>query len=369
MATALEVSREHYVARQELVEATAAAGVEMWQHVDPGNLSGSWSQFMARLLVILRGAQLSAAAPADGFTTAALSAQGVRAPAEGQVVAAAFAGVASDGRALESLLLNPVIATKEAIGLGIPLQRSLATGQASLEMLLRTQVADAGRVADGVATVIRPRVGGYTRMVNLPSCSRCLILAGRVYRYDAAFERHPCCDCTELPVEGEDVTGFTTDAKAYFGSISASEQDRIFTKAGAQAIRDGADMNQVVNARRGAAGLAPAGARLTAQDKAAFTGGKRGRLRATTVYGREVFITSEGTTRRGLAGQRLLAAGSQLRVEAAETVTRNARGGAVQRTVGRARVKTPRLMPESIYQLAANREEAVRLLQRFGYIT
>lgn len=33
--------------------------------------------------------------------------------------------------------------------------------------------------------------------------------------------------------------------------MSAAEQDRIFTKAGAEAIRLGADMAQVVNARSG----------------------------------------------------------------------------------------------------------------------
>ena len=57
------------------------------------------------------------------------------------------------------------------------------------------------------------------------------------------------------------------------------------------------------------------------------------------MFGRRVFVTTEGTTRRGVAGARL----------------------------GQAR--TPRLMPESILEIATDREDAVRLLRRFGYIT
>jgi len=50
----------------------------------------------------------------------------------------------------------------------------------------------------------------------------------------------------------EDAPGdLTTDPRAYFDSLPAAEQARLFTKAGAEAIRQGADVAQVVNARRG----------------------------------------------------------------------------------------------------------------------
>jgi hypothetical protein len=299
-----------------------------------------------------------------------LDAQGVTAPRVGNVAATAFSGVASDGRPLETLLMGPVIATKQAIAHGATIPRAMATGQARLEMTLRTQVADAGRVADGVAIAARPDIG-YVRMLIPPGdCSRCVVLTGKVYRYNVGFERHPNCNCIHVPARGEEAAlseGLVSDPKAFFDSLPESEQDKTFTKAGAQAIRDGADMNQVVNARRGANGMAPAGARITKAEKLAIQGG-RAKLRATTVFGQEVFITSEGTTKRGLAGKRLIDQGGRLRVENAGTVTRNSKDGTVQRTVRRNRVQTPRLMPESIYQLAETREEAVRLLQRFGYI-
>lgn len=42
-----------------------------------------------------------------------------------------------------------------------------------------------------------------------------------------------------------------TDPKAYFDSLDAVGQDELLGKAGAQAVRNGADMAKVVNARRG----------------------------------------------------------------------------------------------------------------------
>lgn len=146
-----------------------------------------------------------------------------------------------------------------------------------------------------------------------------------------------------------------TDPKAYFRSLSRAEQDRAFTAAGAEAIRLGADIGQVVNARRGARGLTTAGARVTGDEARMLRGGRdRGRLEAVDVYGRQLFITSEGVTTRGVAGVRLGAKQTGAKAD-----------GARYRSA-----KTPRLMPESVLQIAGNdRDEAVRLLKRFGYIT
>ncbi|MBQ1064485.1 hypothetical protein [Micromonospora sp. C41] len=129
----------------------------------------------------------------------------------------------------------------------------------------------------------------------------------------------------------------------------------MFTKAGAEAIRLGADIGQVVNARRGARGLTPAGARITADEARMLRGGRdRGRLEAVDVYGRQLYITSEGVTTRGVAGVRLGAKQTGQKVE-----------GQRYRSA-----KVPRLMPESVIAIAGNdRTEARRLLRRFGYLT
>lgn len=347
--SALDIARRHHRERRALVAATAAAGARMWRQVNPADLSGSWAQFLVRLLTVLEGAQFAAANQAEAYTAAVLAAQGVDVPPAGVVSAYALAGIASDGRPLASLLQWPVIAAKAAISQGATVPRAMATGQASLGMILRTQVSDAGRVADGVAVAVRPSVG-YARMVTPPACSRCLILAGRFYRHNAGFARHPQCDCIHVPAHGEKAArdeGLISNPKAYFESLSPAEQDKVFTTAGAQAIRDGADIAQVVNARRG---MSFAGARITAEERRALVGGDRARLRTSTVFGREVFTTTEGTTTRGIAGQRL---------GARETGVKNGRYR---------RARTPRLMPESIYQLATDPADAVRLLRRFGYI-
>lgn len=156
---------------------------------------------------------------------------------------------------------------------------------------------------------------------------------------------------------GEDTADdIRTDPRKWFDSLSEAEQNRQFTVAGAQAIRDGANISQVVNARRGAYGLTPAGARITAAEARALRGGRdRGRLEAVDVYGRQLFITTEGVTTRGVAGVRL---------GAKETGVKRPSGGRYRSA------RPPRLMPESIYQIAGDdRAEALRLLKRFGYIT
>lgn len=296
-----EVAVAHYAERQKLVHATAAAGVALWQQIDPVNLAESWARLLPRLLVILQGAQLAAASSANPYANAVLAAQGVAVAPASSVSATAFVGTASDGWPLQGLLQQPVVAAKTFLKRGAPMARSLASGRASLEMILRTQVADAGRVADGVAIAARPQVG-WVRMLVGDSCYRCVILAGRFYRYSDGFERHPQDDCISIPAVEDTAGDYRTDPRQAFDEGRVTD----LSEADAQAIRDGADMAQVVNAHQG----------------------------MTTAGG--VKTTTAGTSRRGLAGQRLQGA--------------------------------PRLMPEAIYEQATNREDALRLLQLHGYL-
>ncbi|SCF39390.1 hypothetical protein GA0070563_11115 [Micromonospora carbonacea] len=59
------------------------------------------------------------------------------------------------------------------------------------------------------------------------------------------------CDCVHIPAREDSADDLRTDPKKYFASLSAAEQDRLFTVGGAEAIRAGADIAQVVNARKG----------------------------------------------------------------------------------------------------------------------
>ncbi|MFI6238348.1 hypothetical protein ACIBEF_00550 [Micromonospora sp. NPDC050795] len=233
--------------------ALVAAGEagRLWSQLDPGRIAVSWRSLLPRLLTVLTGAQLAVAARADGYLDEVLDAQGVTPRAVGRVSAAALAGVASDGRDLGGLLYQPAVSTLVGIQRGVPVEQALTGAGAGLNMLVRTQVADAGRVADQVALTARPQAGGYVRMLVGASCGRCAVLAGRRYEWSTGFERHPRCDCLHIPAREDTADDLRTDPRRYFESLTAAEQDRLFTVAGAEAIRSGADIAQVVNARRG----------------------------------------------------------------------------------------------------------------------
>lgn len=304
MTTISSLSESHATYRDALAAEAAREARQAWSRVDRDDVSGSWLSLIGRVLTVVTGFQVLAASRADTYTSEALELQGGDVESAGEVNPHAFAGVASDGRSLFGLLYRPAVAFKIAMSRGNSLQRSMAVGQATLDMAVRTQILDAGRVADGVAIAARPRVG-YIRTLRGRGCSRCAVLAGRYYKYNSGFRRHPRCKCIHVPAKGANAVrreGLLSDPREFFDSLTPEEQDRIFTKDGAQAIRDGADISQVVNARRG---MTTAG------------------------------TTTEGTA-RGFAGHRLQG--------------------------------VERLMPETIYRIARSREETIDLLRLHGYI-
>lgn len=121
----------------------------------------------------------------------------------------------------------------------------------SVAQFVQTFVGDASRTARAVDMATRPAVTGYVRSLRPPSCSRCAILAGRVYRKSQGFQRHPFCDCLMTPTDEASGQELVTDPMEMF----EKGQIRGLSKADTEAIRMGADMGQVVNVRRKAAGL------------------------------------------------------------------------------------------------------------------
>lgn len=327
-----------YEEQARIIASSVSASLDIWNNLDPTRFTASWvqSQIGDQLFLSVSRAQELAAMAADVYTDLLLLDQGVEITADGDFVPSSLSGVAADGRPLDSLLLQPLIQANVAAAGGGTLADAMAAGAQMLTRIVGTQVADAGRQANSIGIAARPRTG-WVRMVEPRACSRCVILAGRFYRWSNGFDRHPLCKCRNIP-SAEDVDGIRSDndPMAHFNSLSEKEQNAQFTVAGARAIRDGADIQRVVNARRGAMGLSTASGRLTKAEKDALG---RGGLVRTDVNGRAVKLTTEGTTIRAAAA-------------------------------GRARVNgTPRLMPESIYEIAADREDAVRLLKRFGYLS
>lgn len=124
------------------------------------------------------------------------------------------------------------------------------TGSA-FDRLIATLVGDAGRTAAAVDIARRPAISGYVRSLNPPSCGRCAVLAGRVYRFSTGFQRHPLCDCLVTPTTeaaGKDLITDPTDLveRGLIRGLSKGDQ---------AALDLGADLGKVVNIRRQKAGL------------------------------------------------------------------------------------------------------------------
>lgn len=245
------IAAQHSERQVQLGRRTARELARLWRLIDPANIAASWRALLPQALVALSTSQGTAAASAGLYVSDVADAYGVDDVSAPRVNPAAFAGVASDGRPLASLLYEPAVIALSQIGQGASPARGLASGRFVLDMVGRTQVADAGRVADGVAIAARAQLTGYVRMVVGKTCSRCLILAGRRYRWNEGFQRHPRCDCRHVPVAEDVPDDVRTDPKAYFDSLDPAGQDELLGKAGAEAVRSGADMAKVVNARRG----------------------------------------------------------------------------------------------------------------------
>ncbi|WP_053411688.1 EndoU domain-containing protein [Corynebacterium lactis] len=175
----------------------------------------------------------------------------------GLIVPEAFTGYMPDGRELGFIKHAVANRVRERMALGASQAEAWKAGSKLLATIVQTGLIDTQRMAKAVAGLARPRTL-YVRMANVPCCPRCAILAGKKGYWSKPFLRHPGCDCTQIPLaEGKDVelSGPHFDVDAYFKSLSEAEQDKYFTKAGAEALRNGADYVEVVNSMQGLTGV------------------------------------------------------------------------------------------------------------------
>lgn len=327
MAEAAELGRARYEQVSLTIRAIVGRIQQIWSGLSAqsieDDLLGQAGSAIAEAVV---QGQLSVADAAQAYIAAQMAAQGGGAVAEAALTAAAFAGVAPDGGPLETLLFLPAIGVRRRLTAGMSPDEAMLGGLADMAMYASTAIADSARSADQVSMAANRSCVAYVRVVQLPACSRCIVLAGRIYTYSEGFRRHPNCDCETLPLREHEWPGVPTPQQL-FDRMPAAEQRRVFTDAGARAVRSGADVGQVVNARRG--------------------------MSTAHMFGRDLLVTSEGTTRRGLYGSRMRRA-----------------GGEFVRTPGQrySRVTAPRLMPEEIFRVADSRDEQIRLLRRNGYL-
>lgn len=311
---------EHQARRIWLAKRAAGRARALWRQMDVNALDASWDLLAPRLTSGVVASQVGAARQSAPYLAgiAALSGErGERAalnPAE-------FGGWMGDGREVGPALYGAVTTTKKAIGAGMSPPTAFESGASFLALLVQSAITDMGRSADATLATGKG-YERYVRVVNPGACSRCAILAGSE-RFSKPFKRHPACKCTTLPVKDDVPVGAFASPSKYFESLSRSEQDRVFTKAGAESIRLGASPASVVNSRRG----------MVAGQK----------------------VTKDGTSVRGAFG----------RLEQARNPAGLRRGAGDRYR----RTNAPRLMPESILQMAGTDQELAKtLLREYGYL-
>lgn len=331
--------------------ATSVTGrvLRLWGKVDPDEIRASWAGLSAEAFALVSVGQMAAATGADAYMDAAWTESHPVAPVSlGRVQPRSLAGVASDGRNLLTLLQQPAISALAQIGRGATPAQALAASGNSLAVITGTQVADAGRAAESVALTARPRISGYIRVLSTPSCSRCAILAGKWFRYNEGFRRHPRCDCQHLPAD--EPTGPLTAPWDYFNSLPRAQQDRYFGKDDAEAIRDGKDLIRLVNQRtrkqvvkvRPATADRPSGKPFTVADTGAHARMQDAFKRAADA---------------AMAGDRVLA--ERFRSEARALA---------DTAYGRTPRTGPQVMPEQVIAAASSRAEAIEGLHALGYV-
>ena len=240
-------------------EAAAILARRQWRTL--GSLD-EWERIASRLTSIVAAGQIGGASDAQAMLATTLGA-GLAVNPEG------FAGFASDGRPLRSLLYSPVVHARELFGSGRTDAQIMRAGEGWLAMHVRVQVADAGRAAASVG-IASTKDAGYYRHVSPPCCQRCAVLAGKWFQWNQGFKRHPGCDCIHSPAKG---------GKAPDGYVQQVPLDQIrdLTDAQRQAISEGADQTRVMNAYRDT---------HPAQNLTAVTQARAGRLTPDGIYQR-----------------------------------------------------------------------------------
>lgn len=321
--------------RQRLIAQVVRRVLAAWRPTNPQDPNAWFASHALPFTEMVTHGQLLAAQAAVASADIALDLQHYDVVSELSADPEAFAGVTGSGDPVMGLAYAQAQKITELVDAEAPItERAQAWHHAGVMLATATQTAisDAARMA--ILTHLAARPGTtWVRVVRPPCCARCAILAGKKGTSRMKFLRHPGCDCTAIPVS--EATSdmhklFYFDAKEYFDSLSPEQQAKVFTKAGARAIRDGADINQVVNARRGMKTITSAG-------------------------GRRRLITTEGTTKRGWASDYL----------------REQYGASLQKAGGRyRRTSVARMMPEEIYRIAGDdRDLALSLLHKNGFLT
>lgn len=219
----------------------------LWWQINPASIVQSWRELTPAAVETLIVAKSVASVAAEQQLRENFGAGQDQLTPNRRMIA----GFATDGRELTPMVEQYAAQALTIIKTGATPQAALERTAGKLRTAITTEIADAHRQTTAAGMVIRPGIYGYIRHVTLPTCPDCLILAGKIFRFNEGFARHPGCDCYHTPITSPDLTAehSTTDPYAVFEAMGEEEQNRVFGEVDATAIREGADIYQVVNSR------------------------------------------------------------------------------------------------------------------------
>ena len=241
----------------------------LWGRVEPlGDWQASWRRQLPTALALVSAAQLGAAKDGAATVSRELEASGFPERRLATVDPRAFVGWPqhAPGSTLAEVLHDaPLIAARAVPGDDVA---RLAVGAKSLEAVTQMMVSDAGRAAAQAQGVATERTVA-TWFDPPPYCPRCAVMIGKRVKLGTQFQRHPRCDGSVQHMSERDPR-----------TMSAADLDDIkgLTKAERQALEDGADLGQVVNAKRG---RARGGSKLRNCGTQTLAGARRGQVRLT----------------------------------------------------------------------------------------
>ena len=160
-----------------------------------------WPTIASRLTLMVQANMVAAARFSAGEAADALG-------SDAAVNPAAWGKAASDGRPLDSLLYSGVAHARGLYGSGRTDQQIMNAGLAWMQTIIGTQVGDAARSASGVVTTATEGAG-WIRYVSPPCCQRCAVLAGKWFRWNEGFRRHPNCFPAGVVTSGPSVDAAT----------------------------------------------------------------------------------------------------------------------------------------------------------------
>jgi hypothetical protein len=334
-----EIALSHQLERLSLANSLTEKLARQWRKVDYGDIAASVAAVSGPLAQLTVSAQEAAARQSAAFQAAVDDYYGVQSDA--RINPEAFAGMNGAGLGLDSAALYSSQVMFDEIAKGAGPAAVLGAGLNFVSATSRTALLDMGRQADRVQMFARTEYKNWVRQIGPGACSRCIQLAG-IASYQKAFLRHPNCHCIAVPAAESFDGAIETSPRAYFDQLSRADQDKRFTKAGAEAIREGgADIARVVNARRGALGI-KYGPRIIPEP------GKR------TIRPRNI-----GTQDKPIWVY-----------ETVELTGKRARKTYTYGSLDRRLPRSTRLMPETIVKLArGDRARLIELLKHYGYLT